>query len=196
MTTTPEKVFTAPDEMRDRLNDNETDPVFSRAVLRYIEKLERGYRAACGVADGYKDDFHKAADLAQSCASVKPLEWMYPEHHKDFEYVETVVGRYQVRETFYEGKGYLSLPKEHGYHKAGNTLEEAKSAAQADYERRITEALSIRTEAEVRKEWQSELPDYIDLYRIIKRSGARKHGDIAKAIAQAITSLIEGEADD
>ena len=136
------------------------------------------------------------AGLAQPCASVKPLEWMYPEHHKDFEYVETVVGRYQVRETFYEGKGYLSLPKEHGYHKAGNTLEEAKSAAQADYERRITEALSIRTEAEVRKEWQSELPDYIDLYRIIKRSGARKHGDIAKAIAQAITSLIEGEADD
>ena len=32
------------------------------------------------------------------------------------------------------------------------------------------------------------LPDHIDIYRTIKRSKARKHGDIAKAVAASLTS--------
>lgn len=164
MTTTPEKVFTAPDEMRDRLNDNETDPVFSRAVLRYIEKLERGYRAACGVADGYKDDFHKAADLAQSCASVKPLEFGEPDKNGGY-YCCVEIGT--GFEAYYsiEQQEYDLAEVCFGIvcHEFGDKViwkgpkDQAIRAANDHNARRTAKGLNIRTEAEVRREALEEV---------------------------------------
>jgi hypothetical protein len=55
----------------------------------------------------------------------------------------------------------------------------------------IVEANKVRQDA---RRWfdawriflSDEMPDQIDLYRIIKSSGARRHSDIAKAVADAL----------
>ncbi len=48
-----------PKELAERLRDGDTDPVFCMEVMRYIEAMERAYKAACKSADGYKDNFHE-----------------------------------------------------------------------------------------------------------------------------------------
>ena len=42
------------------------------------------------------------------------------------------------------------------------------------------------------KEIQDAVPDDIEIYRAIKKSGVRKHGEIARAIAKIYTSAREG----
>lgn len=51
-----------PKEMRERLADGDTDPVFCKEVLAYVEDLERRYKAACANADDYKQAFYDLLD--------------------------------------------------------------------------------------------------------------------------------------
>jgi len=47
-----------PKEMRERLLDGDTDPVFCKQVLAHIDDLQRKYNAACASSDSYKSALH------------------------------------------------------------------------------------------------------------------------------------------
>ena len=81
------------------------------------------------------------ADLSRP--KVKPLEWDdWSEPHKYWYYSETSFGRYSIRQAFFQESCFVVVtPTE--LRISENTLEDAKAAAQADYERRILAALEV-----------------------------------------------------
>lgn len=70
-----------------------------------------------------------------------------------------------------------ALWREHGGRQHGPRVE-TMTIPEADFWKFITA---------LHDEFQSSLPDHIDVYRTIKRSKARKHGDIAKAVAASLS---------
>jgi hypothetical protein len=77
------------------------------------------------------------ADLARP--RVKPLVWDY------YNVAETPFCTYSVIDYLREDEGYMWTRSEYPYHDESeenyDSIEDAKAAAQADYERRILEAL-------------------------------------------------------
>jgi hypothetical protein len=97
-----------------------------------------------GGAEGYRNAARAAISAASIPAVVKELDWFSPSNGRDtLERVETCLGVHRVW-THHEANGrwFWSLD---GYEKASGeaaTKDEAKAAAQADYERRILSCLS------------------------------------------------------
>ena len=83
--------------------------------------------------------WNRRADLARP--KVKPLEWDdWSEPHEYWYCSETSFGRYIIRQAFFSESCFIAVtPTE--LRISENTLEDAKAAAQADYERRIIAAL-------------------------------------------------------
>ena len=81
------------------------------------------------------------ADLARP--KVKPLEWDdWSEPHEYWYCSETSFGRYIIRQAFFPESCFIAVtPTE--FRISENTLEDAKAAAQADYERCIIAALEM-----------------------------------------------------
>ena len=81
------------------------------------------------------------ADLASP--KVKPLEWVnLSEPHNNWYYADASFGRYRITQVFFPESCFIAVtPTE--LRISENTLEDAKAAAQEDYERRILAALEM-----------------------------------------------------
>lgn len=76
------------------------------------------------------------AEPIEATIKIRALEWN--QHRTSTWYAESIIGAYGVWE------GHYQPPGGYGGITAGSTVEEAKAAAQADYERRIVSAFATR----------------------------------------------------
>ena len=100
------------------------------------------------------DDLTQEAATAEQVAVVKPLEWSIGEFKHLFS------GRYEINTDTFQvfiydydmSEDNMSYLDNLAAEMTCETLEEAKAAAQADYERRILSAITARPASEVRNE--------------------------------------------
>lgn len=86
------------------------------------------------------DDVTDSTGHAVSSPRVKALVWEMGSTNGDVTYfVDTVVGRYAAWEAY--GRGRVIVPGAISFREEGSTAEDAKAAAQADFEARILSVL-------------------------------------------------------
>ncbi|MCB5205051.1 hypothetical protein LH464_21530, partial [Neorhizobium sp. T786] len=78
--------------------------------------------------------------------AVKPLEWVEGPQGHYTDYAQSLLGQWSTWEI--SGHAYYRAPEMHCGKLSGSSLEDAKAAAQSDYETRILSTLSKRGEAE------------------------------------------------
>lgn len=112
------------------------------------ELIERRREGFTGLADQMRD----VADALEAdlCAVVKPLVWKYYRDPKEASEARTQIGNWAIWEI--NGVAYCYGPDDICGKLCGDSIDDAKAAAQADYESRILSALNIRSASDVAAE--------------------------------------------